>query len=157
MKSIFKYFNTIPATVNMDNITSQRTENEQDTDNGETTTQPSTKYGCTCTCCHQKNITQRNYVIFIKKNYNFDNNKIADALSNRYHECNNKEFICKSCHKKLKEGKYDLEQSHQAQLNTHQSNICTQPSPHSNSLNLTQNPKLTNKCMCTCCHRCDIV
>ena len=141
----------------MDNITSQRTENEQDTDSGETTTQPSTKYGCTSTFCHQKNITQRNCVLFIKKNYNFDNNKIADALSNRYRDHNNKEFISKSCHKKLKEGKYDLEQSHQAQLNTHQSNICSQPSPHSNSLNLTQNPKLTNKCICICCHRCDIV
>ena len=67
-------------------------------------------------------------------NYNFDNKKIADALSNRYCECNNKEFICKSCHKKLKEGKFDLKHSHEAQLNTPQSNICSQPYPHSNSL-----------------------
>ena len=78
-------------------------------------------------------------------------------MSNRYRECNNKEFIYKSCHKKLKEGKFDLEHSHEAQLNTPQSNICSQPYPHSNSLNWFQNPKFTNKCMCTCCHRCDII
>ena len=99
----------------------------------------------------------KNCVIFIKKNYNFDNNKITDALSNIYHECNNKEFICKSCHQKLKEGKFDLGQSHQSQLITPQSNISSSPSPHNNSLNFTQIPKCTNKCMCTCCHRCYIV
>ena len=96
-------------------------------------------------------------MIFIKKNYNFDTKKIADALSNRYHECNNKEFICKSCHKKLKEGTFDLEHCDHGQLNTPQSNISCEPDFHCNSLNLTQDPKCTNKCLCTCCHRCDIV
>ena len=45
---------------------------------------------------HQQNMAVP--VLFIKKNYNFDNNNIADALGNRYCEHNNKEFICKSCH-----------------------------------------------------------
>ena len=84
-----EYLNNISATVNMDKNTSQKTQNQQDTGNCNTTTNSSTKYGCTCTC-YQKNITRRICVIFIKKNYNFDNKKIADVLSNRYHECNNK-------------------------------------------------------------------
>ena len=96
-------------------------------------------------------------LIFIKKNYNFDNKKIADALSNRYCEHNNKEFICNSCHKKLNEGTFDLEHGDQAQLNVPQSNISHEPASHCNLLNFTQNPKCTIKCMCTCCHRCDIV
>ena len=141
----------------MDKNTSQKTQNQQDTGNCNTTTNSLTKYGCTCTCCHQKNITRRNCVIFIKKNYNFDNKKIADALSNRYCECNNKEFICKACHKKLKEGTFDLQHCDQGQLNTPQSNISCEQVSHCNSLNFTQNPKCTNKCMCTCCHTCDIV
>ena len=96
-------------------------------------------------------------VIFIKKNYNFDNKKIADALSNKYCEHNNKEFICKACHKKLKEGTFDLQHCDQGQLNTPQSNISCKQVSHDNSLNFTQNPKCTNKCMYTCCHTCDIV
>ena len=96
-------------------------------------------------------------MIFIKKNYNFDNKKTADALGNRYHEHNNKEFICKACHKKLKGGLFDLQHCVQGQLNTPQSNISCEQVSHCNSLNFTQNPKCTNKCMCTCCHTYDIV
>ena len=64
-----------------------------------------TKHGCVCTCCHKKNIICKNCVIFVKKNYDFKNDVIVHALENWYRECNNKEFICKPCHKKLKEGK----------------------------------------------------
>ena len=77
-------------------------------------------------------------MIFIKKNYNFDNKKIADALSYRYREHNNKEFICKSCHKKLKDGTFDLEHCDQGQLNIPQSNISCEQDSHCNSLNFTQ-------------------
>ena len=39
----------------------------------------------------------------MRKNYNFNNKLVADALKQRYRECANKEFICKQCHRKLKE------------------------------------------------------
>ena len=68
------------------------------------TEESKTKHGCVCTCCHKKNTICKHCVIFVKKNYDFKNDVIVHALENRYKECNNKEFICKPCHNKLKEG-----------------------------------------------------
>ena len=41
-------------------------------------------------------------VIFLRNNYNFDIPPVANALS----KIREKEFICKPCHKQLKDGKY---------------------------------------------------
>ena len=71
----------------MDKNTSQRTLNQQDTDNFNTTTQCDVLLHVVI-----RKILPEETVIFIKKNYNFDNKKIAGALSNRYCEHNNKEF-----------------------------------------------------------------
>ena len=61
------------------------------------------KSGCICTCCHKDNFERKSCVIFVRKNYNFNNKLVADALRQRYRERANKEFICKPCHRKLKE------------------------------------------------------
>ena len=45
-------------------------------------------------------------VIFLRNNYNFDVPAVANALSKRHREIRQKEFICKPCHKQLKDGKY---------------------------------------------------
>ena len=70
----------------------------------------SKKCGCVCTSCHRKNLMRCDCVIFLKMNYNMDNTNIADALSNRYREVGNKEFICKPCHTKL-QNKHDNTQN----------------------------------------------
>ena len=112
-------------------------------------------------------------VIFLRKNYNFDIPAVANALSKRHREIRQKEFICKPCHKQLKDGKYsnnvqncdhsDLfrsnvnhEQHSQDNLHdsrTHNENSVTCDFP---SLNMTQTTILTNYCLCTCCHKTDI-
>ena len=63
------------------------------------------KYGCVCTCCHIDNLPWYKCVIFLTKNYNFDIPAVANALSKRHREIRQKEFICKPCHKQLKDGK----------------------------------------------------
>ena len=65
------------------------------------------KSGCVCTCCHKHNFQRKSCVIFLKKNYNFNNKLVADALKQRYREHSNKEFICKPCHRKLKEENFN--------------------------------------------------
>lgn len=52
-----------------------------------------------------KNLERKSCVIFLKKNYNFNKQLVCNALSNRYREHCNKEFMCKPCHMKLKEEK----------------------------------------------------
>ena len=47
-----------------------------------------------------------NCVIFVKHNYNLNIPAVANALSKWYWEIRWKEFICKSCHKEIKDGKY---------------------------------------------------
>ena len=64
------------------------------------------KYGCVCTCCHRNDLSRYNCVIFVKHNYNLNIPAVANALSKWYQEIRQKEFICKSCHKELKDGKY---------------------------------------------------
>ena len=65
------------------------------------------KSGCVCTCCHKHNFERKNCVIFLRKNYNFNNKLVSDALKERYREHSHKEFICKPCHRKLKEENFN--------------------------------------------------
>ena len=62
--------------------------------------------GCLCTCCHKDDLPQYKCVIFLRNSYNFDIPAVANALSKRYREIIQNEFICKPCHKQLKDGKY---------------------------------------------------
>ena len=62
-------------------------------------TKESKKYGCVCTCCHADDLPRYQCVIFLRNNYNFDIPAVANALSKRYREIRQKEFICKPCHK----------------------------------------------------------
>ena len=66
----------------------------------------SKKYGCVCTCWHENDLPQYNCVIFVRQNYNLNIPAVANALSKWYQEIRQKEFICKPCHKELKDGKY---------------------------------------------------
>ena len=52
------------------------------------------------------NLMQHDCVIFVTKNYILDNPNVAYALSRRYREVRNKEFICKPCHTKLQHGHF---------------------------------------------------
>ena len=66
----------------------------------------SKKYGCVCICCHVNDLPQYNCVIFLRQNYNLNISAVAKALSKRYRKIRQKEFLCKPCHKELKDGKY---------------------------------------------------
>ena len=57
-------------------------------------------------CCHADDLPWYKWVTFLRNNYNFDIPAVANALSKRYREIRQKEFICKPCHKQLKDGKY---------------------------------------------------
>ena len=59
-----------------------------------------------CACCHADDLPRYQCVIFVRNSYNFDIPAVADALSKRYREIRQKEFICKPCHKQLKDGTY---------------------------------------------------
>ena len=112
-------------------------------------------------------------VIFLRNNYNFDIPAIANALSKRYREIRQKEFICQPCHKQLKDGKYsnnvkncgnsdlfgsnvnheqdDQDTLHGSKTHNKCNMICYLPSHY-----MTQSTTLTNSCQCTCCHKTDI-
>lgn len=64
------------------------------------------KYGYVCTCCHANDFPRYNCLIFLRQNNNLNIPTVANALSKRCREIGQKEFICKPCHKKLKDGKY---------------------------------------------------
>ena len=121
----------------------------------------SKKYGCVCTCCQRKNLMRCDCVIFVKKNYDTDNTNIPNALSNRYREVGNKEFICKPCHTRL-QNKHDNTQNSHSVDNSKNIDIMnsndTTPLMEFNttSLDFTQNPTYTNHCICTCCHKPDL-
>ena len=67
-------------------------------------TKESRKYGCVCMCNHADDLPRYQFVIFVRKNYNFDIPTVANTLSKRYREIRQKEFICKPYHKQLKDG-----------------------------------------------------
>ena len=100
-------------------------------------------------------------VIFVTKNYILDNWNVADALSRRYREVRNKEFICKPCHTKLQHDHFSKVNSndveHSENVVVMNSNDMTQSMElHLASSDFTQNPKYTNHCICTCCHKPDL-
>ena len=117
--------------------------------------------GCVCTCCHRKHLMQHDCVIFVTKNYILDNPNVADALSRRYRAVTNKEFICKPCHTKLQHGHFSKVNSNDVE---HSENVVVMNSndiPQSMELHMmspdfTQNPKYTDHCICTCCHKPDL-
>ena len=113
------------------------------------------------TCCKRKKLMRCDCVIFVKKNYDTDNTNIANALSNRYREVGNKEFIFKPCHTRL-QNKHDNTQNSHSVDNSKNIDIMhsndTTPSMEFNttSLDFTQNPTYTNHCTCTCCDKPDL-
>ena len=130
------------------------------------------KYGCVCTCCHRNDFSWYNCVIFVKHNYNFNIPAVANALSKQYWEIRQKEFICKSCHKVLKYGKYsknvqncpnsdmfgsDVNDGQSSQHNVqekrvhNESNIISDFPTNYTSMSTTW----TNYCLWTCCHKTD--
>ena len=133
----------------------------------------SKKYGCVCICCHRNDLPQCNCVIFVKHNYNLNIPAVANALWKQYQEIRQKEFICKSCHKELKDGKYsknvqnypnsdmlgpnvndDQNSQHNIQENRihHENNIISDfPANYT-----SQSTTLTSYCLYTCCHKTDI-
>ena len=133
----------------------------------------SKKYRCVCTCCHRNDLPWYNCVIFVKHNYNLNIPAVANALSERYREIRQKEFICKSCHKELKDGKYsknvqkcpnsDKFGSNVSNDQNNQHNVQEKRIHYENNIisdfpaNYTsQSTTLTNYCLCTCCHKTDI-
>ena len=137
-------------------------------------TKESENYGCVCTCCHADDLPQYKYVIFLRNNYKFDIPAVANVFSKRYREIRQEEFICKPYHKQLKDGKYSnnvqncgnsdflgsnltheqYDQDTVDRSRTHnESNMtCNFPAKY-----MTQGPTLTNYCLCTCCHKTDIL
>ena len=100
-------------------------------------------------------------LIFLQKNCNLDNSNVADALSRRYREVSNKEFICKPCHTKLQHGHFSKVNSngvdHSENIVVMNSNDTTLSMEfHMISPDFTQNPTYTNHCICTCCHKPDL-
>ena len=91
-------------------------------------------------------------------NYMLDNPNVADALSRRYREVRNKEFICKPCHKELQHGHFNKVNSNDVE---HSENVVVMNSNdtalsmefHMTSSDFTPNPKYTNHCICTCSHK----
>ena len=98
---------------------------------------------------------------------------VVNALSKKYQEIRQKEFVCKSCHTQLKDGKHskniqnctssdrfgsNVNDDHNSQHNVeehriHNENniICDFPANYT-----SQSTTLTNYCLCTCCYKTDI-
>ena len=126
-----------------------------------------------CTCCHRSNLPRYDCVIFLKQNYNFNIHAVANALPKRYRETRQKEFICKPCHKQLKDGNYTNNIENCSNSDMFESDIIHDQHTHHNveqSITHTTNnitcdsrtsytfqPTIcTNYCTCTCCHNTDI-
>ena len=136
-------------------------------------TKESKKYGCVCTCCHADDLPRYQCVIFLRDNYNFDIPAVANALSKRYREIRQKEFICKPCHKQLKDSAYsnnvqncgnsDLFGSNFTHEQNDQDIVYKSRTDNESNMTsnfpaqyMTQSTTLTNYCLCTCCHKTDI-
>ena len=133
----------------------------------------SKKYGCMCKCCHRNDLPQYNCVIIVKNNYSLNIPAVANAISKQYREIIHKEFICKSCHKELKDGKYsknvqncvnsDMFGSNVNDDQNNQHNV-QEKSIHIENTIITvfpanytsQSTTLINYCLHTCCHKTDI-
>ena len=124
-------------------------------------------------CCYTDNLPWYKCVIFLRNNYNFDIPAVANTLSKRYREIRQKEFICKLCHKQLKDGKYSNNVQDCGNSNLFGSNLTHEQNDHDtvhgsrthNKSNMTcnfptqymtQSTAMTNYSLCTCCHKTDI-
>ena len=133
----------------------------------------SKKCECLCTCCHANDLPRYNCVIFIRQNYILNIPAVANALSKWYREIRQKEFICKPCHKELKDGKYSKNVQNCPNSDMFGSNVnhdqdsqdSVQESSTDDENNITcdfhtsyttQSTTLTNYCLCTCCHKNDV-
>ena len=98
---------------------------------------------------------------------------VANALSKRFREIRQKEFICKPCHIELKDGKYsknvqncpnfDMFGSNVKHEQDSQDNVQESRTHNENNIKCdfptnytTQSTTLRNYCLCTCCHKTDI-
>ena len=132
----------------------------------------SKKYGYVCTCCHTNDLPWDKCVISIRHNYNLNIPAVANTLSKWYREIRQKEFICKPCHKELKDGKYSKNVQNCPNSDMFGSNVNldqhsqdnVQESRTHNENNITcgfpanytaQSTTLTNYCLCICCHKTD--
>ena len=85
---------------------------------------------------------------------------MTSQTSKRYRKPRNKEFICNLCHKHLKSGIFLTHKEHSKNYSTQSSHNSTNNNKHHfdlTSLHATQNPQVTNCCLCTCCHKPDIL
>ena len=136
-------------------------------------TKESKKYGCVCSCCHEDDFPRYQCVIFPRNNYIFDIPAVANALSKRYREIRQKEFLCKPCHKQLKDGTYsnnvqncdnsDLFGSNFTHEQNDQHTLYRSRTDNESNMTynfpaqyMTQSTILTNYCLCTCFHKTDI-
>ena len=107
-------------------------------------------------------------IIFLQHNYNLLIPNVAKAFSKRHKATKSKEFICKKCHALLKSGKIPeiviktcgelehvcdndvvVDESGEKNVKHNVENVQV-------SIDLTQDPTITDRCMCTCCHITDI-
>ena len=136
----------------------------------------SDKQACVCTCCFASNLQRHQCVIFIPKIYNFFIPAVSTSLSKRHRVQGCKEFICKKCHVLLKSGKLACIQKCHTNRNEGHTTYSSgkdvtvkishgngmQKSDHDGqnditSLRISQDPSLSNACVCTCCHEINIV
>ena len=128
----------------------------------------SKNYGCICTCCHGNTFQRCECVIFLQHNYNLLIPSVAKALSKRCKATKRKEFICKKCHSSLKMGstpgvsiKKCGEPSHVYDNDVlvdggREKNVKHNVENVQVSIDLMQDPRITDWCMFTCCHVTDI-
>ena len=124
-------------------------------------------------CCHADDLPRYQCVIFLRNNYSFDIPAVAKALSKRYREIRQKEFICKPCHKQLKDSTYSNRVHNCGNSNlfglhfTHEQNdqdtVYRSRTYNENNRTrnfpaqyMTQSTTLTNYSLCTCCHKTEI-
>ena len=107
-------------------------------------------------------------MIFLQHNYNLLIPSVAKALSKRCKATKSKEFICKKCHASLKMGKISgiiiLKSGELAHVcdndvivvGGRDKNVKHNVENVQVSMDLMQDPTITDRCMCTCCHVTDI-
>ena len=126
-------------------------------------------YGCICTHCHGNTFQRSKCVIFLQHNYNLLIPSVAKALSKRCKATKSKSSFAKKCHTSLKMGKIPriiiLKSGELA--HAHDNDVIVDGGGDKNvkhnvenvqvSMDLTQDPTITDQCMCTCCHVTDIL
>ena len=128
----------------------------------------SNNYGCICTCCQGNTFQRHDCVIFLQHNYNFLISSVAKALSKRCKATKSKEFICKKCHSSLKMGNTPVVtfQKCGEPSRVHDNGVIVDGGGEKNvkrnvkyeqvPIDVTQDPTITDQCICTCCHVTDI-